>query len=275
MTRPNFLFIGPDKTGSSWIYEYLQAHPQCFVPTAKDIYFFDREYSRGLQWYEKFFAAASPEQIAMGELSHDYILSDEVADRILRDLPTVRLLSVIRNPVERSLSHYLYLRRSGLTQTNLREALEKFPELIENSRYSVMLPRFTSRFPKEQLCFLMFDDLRHRPQVFANMLTQFLGLESIDATDLGIVRPASRARSFYVARVMKGGAAVARRIGLQNLVGRVKHGPLGNLLYVPIDSSEREQLMGEDRAVLEEMLSDEVHWIREFSSNELGRASAF
>lgn len=269
MTQPTFLFIGPDKTGSSWIYEYLDAHPQCFVPEAKDLYFFDREYSRGLKWYERFFAPATSEQTAVGELSHDYILSDEVADRIREDLPGVKLISVIRNPIERTYSHYLYLRRSGLTQDSFSDALAKFPDLVENSRYSVMLERYRDRFPDEQLCFLMFDDLKRRPQVFGNQLTDFLEIERMDAENIGVVRPASRARSYHLARLMKLGAAAARRLGLQNLVGRVKHGALGQALYVPIDKSERERLSAEERAVLEEVFADEFRWLKAFTGVDI------
>ena len=269
MTRPTFLFIGPDKTGSSWIYEYLDAHPQCFVPEAKDLYFFDREYHRGLQWYGKFFAPAGPEQTAVGELSHDYILSDQVADRIRADLPEVKLVSAIRNPIDRTYSHYLYLKRSGLTQAPFAEALETFPELVENSRYSVMLQRYRDRFPDDQLCFLIFEDLRHRPQVFADQLTDFLGIDHMPAEDIGVVRPASRARSYHLARLMKIGAAGARKLGLQNMVGRLKHGALGESLYVPIDKSEREKISAGDRATLEKIFAEEFRWIREFTGVDL------
>lgn len=269
MTKPTFLFIGPDKTGSSWIFEYLDAHPQCFVPEAKDLYFFDREYHRGMAWYEKFFAPATAQQRAVGELSHDYILSDEVADRIRTDLPDVRLMAAIRNPVDRSYSHYLYLKRSGMTQGSFREALTKFPDIIENSRYSVMLPRFMDRFPQEQLLFVMFDELRTDPQRFGDRITTFLGIDPLKATDIGVVRPASRARSHHLARLMKIGAAGARRLGLQNLVGRIKHGALGKSLYVPIDKSQKERLSAEDRAMLEVQLAAEFDWIREFTGVEL------
>ncbi len=264
MNKPTFLFIGPDKTGSSWIFEYLNAHPQCFVPKAKDIYFFDREYHRGISWYKEFFNAAGPEHRAIGELSHDYILSNEVADRIRSDLPNVKLVSVIRNPVERAFSHYLYLKRSGMTTADFSEAIETFPEIIENSRYSVLLPRYIERFPKSQLCFLFFEDLRTRPQFFADQIADFLGVDRTDAQGIGIVRPASRARSIKVARLMKSGAKIARRIGLQNLVGVLKHSSVGRFLYVPIGDSDRQMMTPQDQERLDEIFFDEISWIEKF-----------
>jgi hypothetical protein len=264
MTLPNFLFIGPDKTGSSWIFEYLRSHPQCFVPEAKDIYFFDREYHRGLDWYARFFATASPAQLARGELSHDYILSAEVARRIHDDLPGVRLIAAIRDPIDRTFSHYLYMQRSGLTQLPFREALKALPELVENSRYSVMLAPYFELFGQERICCLDFDQLRRDPQAYADRIAGFLGIGPLDASKIGVVRPASRARFFWVARLMKIGAAAARRLSLQNLVGRIKHSGLAQSLYIPIDKTEGPRLSAEDRALLQDIFSDEYRWIATF-----------
>src|SRR5262245_51708602 len=96
MHRPDFLFIGPDKCGSSWLFEVLRQHPLCFVPPAKDLYFFDRYYARGWAWYERHFAAAPTGCRARGELSHDYLFSPLAAERIAASLPEVRLLTILR-----------------------------------------------------------------------------------------------------------------------------------------------------------------------------------
>ena len=83
--KPNFLFIGPDKTGSSWLYQILRGHPECHVPELKDIYFFDRFYARGLDWYLSLFDSAAPGARAVGELSHDYLFSPAAAERIAKE----------------------------------------------------------------------------------------------------------------------------------------------------------------------------------------------
>ena len=129
--KPTFLFIGPDKTGSTWLYEVLRQHAACYVPPVKDIYFFDRHYERGLDWYLSFFEPAPAGSLAAGELSHDYLFSPQAADRIARDLPNVRLLTSLRDPAERTFSHYLYMIRSGRTRLDFAAALEQFPELVD------------------------------------------------------------------------------------------------------------------------------------------------
>ena len=58
MSSPDFIYIGPDKAGSSWLHEVLLEHPQVFLTPAKGLYFFDRYYDRGLPWYVSQFDAA-------------------------------------------------------------------------------------------------------------------------------------------------------------------------------------------------------------------------
>ena len=159
-TRPNFLYIGPDKSGSTWLFHVLSRHPECYVPAAKDIYFFDRYYDRGLEWYLSFFKDAPPKAKAIGELSHDYLFSAQAASRIARDLPCVRLVTNLRNPVERTFSHYLYLVRSGKTNQSFEIALEQFPELIDNSLYAKHLSAYFREFRRANIRVLFFDRLQ-------------------------------------------------------------------------------------------------------------------
>lgn len=257
--KPNFLFIGPDKTGSSWLYSVLAQHPQCFVPPAKDIYFFDRYYHRGFTWYEKFFDCAPFGARAVGELSHDYILSSEVAARVAKDLPGVRLLTIVRNPVQRTFSNYLYLVRSGLTRAPFADALREFPSLIDNSLYGRHLEAYWALFPESQLKILFFDDLEADPRWFAWQVFEFLGLEFLETIRYEErVLPASRPRSALIARLLKSGADFARDLRLTNTVGVVKRSAFARLMYSPYPMSERPRLSNADRAALWQRFADDV-----------------
>lgn len=269
MTLPNFLFIGPDKTGSSWIFEYLKSHPDCFLPVAKDIYFFDNEYRRGLGWYETFFAESKLEHKAIGEICHDYILSDAAADAISESLSNVKLVCSVRNPRERSISHYQYLKRSGLVSGSFTDMIKQRPDLIENSRYSVMLKRYWSRFEKSDLLVLFFDDLRAKPDAFAQQVTEFLGISTKSAEHIGVVRPASRARSSLVAKQVKRCAELARALGLQNLVGRLKHSRAAQLLYVPIDKAIEDALSDNELQMLDDLFEPEIVWLEKHFNRDL------
>jgi hypothetical protein len=240
MPAPNFLFIGPDKTGSSWLFDVLDEHPRCFVPPAKDIYFFDRHYERGLDWYLGFFADAPADALAVGELSHDYLFSPLAAERIRRHFPEMRLLTCLRDPVERTFSHYLYLVRSGLTAAPFEEALERFPELVDHSRYARHLEAWFARFDSRQIAVLWFDELVRDPAAFARDVFRFLEVPVVPLESIGRrTLPASRARSVALARLAKGGANAARMLGLANLVGVTKRSRLMRLLYRPYGDAER------------------------------------
>ena len=114
--EPNFLYIGPDKSGSTWMYNILSQHPECYVPTIKDIYFFDQFYYKGIDWYLSFFKDASHNYKAVGELSHDYLYSKKAAERIFFHYPKVKLITCLRNPIDRTFSNYLFLIRNGITK---------------------------------------------------------------------------------------------------------------------------------------------------------------
>jgi len=259
MSLPNFLFIGPDKTGSTWLYEILRQHPQCFVPDCKDIYFFDRYYNRGFHWYLSFFNKSPSTALAIGELSHDYLFSQEAAKRIRNHLPNVRLLTSLRNPVERTFSHYLQLVRSGLTRQSFDEALKSFPELINNSRYAKHLNIYFKLFGRNQIKVLFFDKLQTDPRSYAEEVFDFLGIgldESIEYERR--IMAAAKPRSALIARIAKIGANAARDCGFTKLVGRIKYSRLAAMLYRPYAQGEREIMKPETRKYLNETFAPDI-----------------
>jgi hypothetical protein len=270
--RPNFLFIGPDKCGSSWLFEVLRQHHQCYVPACKDIYFFDRYYERGLGWYLSFFGSASNGAQAIGELSHDYLFSALAAERIKRDLPEVKLLTCLRNPVERTYSHYTYLVRSGMTREPFALALEHFPQLIRNSLYDKHLLEYFKRFDRRQIKILFFDDLQLDPESFAASVLQFLNLPFLEGIDYHKqVRPASRPRNFVLARMVKLAANLARDSGFPKLVGSIKHSRLTFLLYKPYSFNGRPSIDPVTRSRLEGVFRPTIEHLQDMLEVDLSR----
>ncbi|NJM74913.1 MAG: sulfotransferase domain-containing protein [Acaryochloridaceae cyanobacterium RU_4_10] len=238
--KPNFLFIGPDKTGSSWMYEILRQHPHCFVPLCKDIYFFDRDYERGLDWYFGLFQGATPSHLAIGELSHDYLFSVTAAERIYKDLPEVKLITCLRHPVERTFSHYLFMVRSGRTQDSFESALQNYPEIIHNSLYHHHLKEYFQRFPKEQIKVLFFKNLQKAPIQFVKELFEFIHIPFVPDLDYEKkILPAARPRNFAIARLAKLSATMARDLGLVTMVGVIKRSAIVRFLYEPLPAQDR------------------------------------
>lgn len=248
---PNFLYLGPDKSGSSWLFEVLRQHPDCYVPPCKDVYYFDEQYAKGMDWYASFFMEAPQQAIAVGELSHGYLFSAEAVDRIKQDLPGVRLMTSLRHPVDRCYSHYLYLVSSGLVTTSFADTIENRPGLTRSSYYAKPVAEYLKRFGPEQLKVLFFDDLQRNPRAYAAQVYDFLGLSFNEAFEYEKkVRPARQPRSFWLARLAKHGALAARKLGLVRAVGAVKHSVVAKMLYKPYKKEEIPAMHPEVRAQL-------------------------
>lgn len=227
MTKPTFLYIGADKAGSTWIYKILEAHPAVYVPEVKDLYYFDKFYHFGADWYGRHFAGAPHDAAAVGELSHDYLYSAEAIDRIATDLPGVRLLVSLRDPVERAVSHYKYMLRVGRTRAPLSEALEFFPEILDHSRYAEHLTHVYKRFPPDQVRLLWFDDLKADPVAFGRQLCEAVGAPFFpDLPYEERVLEGGRARAPGLVNLLRKGGWALRAIGLSRLVGIAKYNPL-------------------------------------------------
>ena len=153
---PNFLFIGADRCGSKSLHNMFRQHPDCYVPSIADPYFFDKNYDRGLDWYFKLFEAAPPTAKAIGELSHDYIHSQEAAERIARDLPSVKLLATLRHPIDRTFSSYASAYSAGVIRMPFEKAIEKVPMLLGNSMYADKLRTYYKLFEQDQIKVLLF-----------------------------------------------------------------------------------------------------------------------
>lgn len=240
MTQPTFLFIGPDKSGSSWMSRILSMHPDCYVPPAKDTYFFDRYYNKGLEWYLSHFTHAPSSAKAIGELSHDYLFSNEAAERIKTHFPDVKLIVCLRNPIERSLSQFQYMRRGGEVGANFDEAVEKFPKIIGNSQYLTNLQVYFDLFCVDQVEVLIFEDLKANATTFGKDLLSRLGLDlEVDLPFEERVREAGMARNRYLSLALKAGANFSRKLGFANLVGRIKNGSMAKLAYRDVRQDER------------------------------------
>ena len=83
---PNLVFLGPDKAGSTWLYQLLDWHPQAFVPPAKEMFFFDRYFDRGVDWYARQYADVGRHELVVADISHDYLFSSAAPVRIMETL---------------------------------------------------------------------------------------------------------------------------------------------------------------------------------------------
>jgi hypothetical protein len=258
---PNFIYIGPDKAGSSWLHEVLIRHEQVFMPDAKDLYFFDRYYDRGLPWYATQFKGAGPEHRVVGEVCQDYLFHPQAAARIKESLGgDVRLMVTMRDPVERAFSSYLYMLKQGENPGTFLEAVRSRPELLEHGRYATNLQRYFDMFGRDNVFVALFDDLVADPQQFIDRLLAWLQVDPMVLSDelLEARLPAGKARSATLARIARRAAGFVREHDGANLVGRVKRSSMvQRALYRPLDS-DKPAMTAEERAAVLVPLKPEI-----------------
>jgi hypothetical protein len=262
---PNFLFLGPDKAGSSWFHEALLRHPSVYLSEAKDLYFFDRYYDRGIDWYAKQFRKAGPEHTIIGEVSPYYLASPEAPERIAKDLGQPRLMTTLRDPAARAFSSYLYMRKHGLGEPTFAATMKTYPDFIEHGRYGTQLRRYLKFFPRESIQVALFDELKADPQAYFDSATDRLGLARIELPEevQGAILPASKARFTPLAAVVRKSAEVVRAADGARLVGVIKRSPVVHkLLYRPL-GDQGPKLSEEDAATIRAQLDDELKMVED------------
>ena len=184
---PNFLVIGSQKSGTTTLHSTLSKHSDVFMPGKKELNYFleSSEYSKGVRYYEGFFQKAS-QQIAIGEASPGYICHPDAPERIYECLPSVKLILIVRNPIERAYSQYWDNRRHLTEWLSFEESIEHWLKREYNpgergyfSRglYIIYINRYLKLFPRENMLILQLDELKQEPIQFFHKCCIFLGID--------------------------------------------------------------------------------------------------
>jgi hypothetical protein len=180
-TRPNFLVIGAAKAGTTSLFHYLSEHPQVFMPRAKELDFFVKElnWSKGSAWYERQFRSAPP-SATTGEASTNYTKyprHDGVPERIAAYVPTVRLVYLVRDPIERIRSQYEQRVSTGREHEPFATAIWRKADYVEASCYALQIGRYLEHFPREQLLVLTAENLLAARLDTVARVYDFLGVD--------------------------------------------------------------------------------------------------
>lgn len=203
---PSFIIIGAQKAGTTSLFNYLGQHPDIFPSFTKEVHFFDGgmkpevdTFALGESWYRAHFPAVGElgdHRVAF-EASPLYIFNPLVPGRIADLVPQVKLIAVLRDPVDRAISHYFHERRGNREHLTIDEALRaeedrlapilrsrdyKNEVFINHSykargRYGEQLERFFARFERENILIIDSDELFSRP---GDVLRQIFGFVGVD-----------------------------------------------------------------------------------------------
>jgi hypothetical protein len=197
MQLPNFLVIGATKGGTTSLHHYLGQHPEIFVLPQKETNFFAQDSSLCLidqtvtskEEYAALFADAGDAK-AIGETSPAYLAVPDTPELIAKMIPDIKLITILRNPIERAHSHFLMRKRQGKeTRETLEECLQiddLDPMRSYKSRgfYGEQLERYRKQFPMEQIHVFLYEDFLEDPLQVCKECSQFLDVDDTFTPDM-------------------------------------------------------------------------------------------
>jgi hypothetical protein len=224
MAGPNFIVIGAQRSGTSWLYEVLERHPSFWLPPIKELHFFDdpllhnkkRYYnflrmrliaglgfrhplslwdaryflqSRGDEWYRQLFSSANKRGMLTGDVTPSYATLDESAFRCMHVInPSVKIVFIMRDPITRSWSSVLKSRQKHgepyLPTPQVAIDHAHRDGVVNKSSYISTIERLEQVFPETQIFYGFFDDIISEPDLFIIRLLTFLGCEAGDVARL-------------------------------------------------------------------------------------------
>ncbi|MCD4693974.1 sulfotransferase domain-containing protein, partial [bacterium] len=176
----DFVVIGFTKCASTWLYNCLDEHLDICVARPKESDFFIKENLKNnpkrIERYNNFFNHCKTESV-VGEVSPMYIEKDVAFENILNNYPNVKLLVLLRSPLDREISILLYKKRFNKEKNfNLKEELK---ERIKDSKfyYSEYLKKWFDNFPKENILPIILESVSENPEREIGNIYSFLGVD--------------------------------------------------------------------------------------------------
>lgn len=175
---PNFVCIGAPRAGTTWLYRKLKYHKDVYVPESKkELNYFNENYGKGLDWYKKYFRK-SGKFYAVGEISPSYLYSPLSAYRMNKVKGIKKILIILRDPIERTLSHYKYLIKRNNIKRSFSHFVNEYPRAIEYSLYYKNILSYLNHFPRKNIKILIFEEVFEERSRALSEIEKFLGIDS-------------------------------------------------------------------------------------------------
>ena len=223
---PDFFILGAAKCGTASLYNWLAQHPDVCMSKPKEPLFFEAEFHRGMDYYwEKCFAHYKGQKV-VGDARHRNLFLPYVPERIYSVAPRARFVVLVRNPIDRAMSHWWMIHRRSFDmddfETAVRRNLERlskglrmdtpdeirryerelpkdglYPNYVDTGYYAEQIERYYKRFSREQLKVFLLEDLIKDPKSVVREVFGHIGVnpeecERVDYTVKNEGRPEMR-----------------------------------------------------------------------------------
>lgn len=270
-TLPNLVVIGAMNCGTTSFYHYLRWHPEIHMSTPKELHFFAKEWNwgRGLSWYSSHF---SPGAVVNGEVSPLYTTFPEhlgIAARMRGAIPDAKLIYLVRDPIERMITHYIHYVSADREHSPLAEALTRSTgnRYLERSRYWTQLEQYLEHYDADQILVLRSERLAQDRTETLRRAFEFLGVDpGFDSWRFAVRRHSSRRKR----RKTRTGRRLEQSLPVRLLRRLPNHlrWPLEDALFYPFSRRIPRLVLDEEiRRLLANQLAGEVDRLRAFTGD--------
>lgn len=296
----HLFILGAARCGTTFLRDLLNQHHQLFMSVPKEPMFFEAEYERGCEWYLSHYFPQHHTGQCTGEARHRNLLLPYIARRIAESVDDPRFVVVLRNPVERTFSHWWHWYSRGVESRSFEAVISlglegrefdglnddelarvypstlargepgdgysRFEAYIASSRYAEQIQRYLYLFGSDRLFVIFHDDLKNDPVSVVRRICEFLKLDPINKINL---------RSAAKNRAKKPGNGRWVR-NLSNVPGKFLVPPSARRIIVDRINSignpyrlEREKNLCRHGPNLYEYFQSEVEWLERWSGRDL------
>ncbi len=182
---PYFVVVGAMKSGTTSLHTYLSSHPELSVPfTRQELNFFNAHWEAGKDWYESNFDNNT--HLKRGEINPNYSMSRRlkkslVPERMYAFCPDVKIIYIVRDPIERFISHVHHNLIGGRENRSIEEIVldEKYKfGYISYGEYYFQIEKYLEFFKKDQILIISNDDLRSSVKITMSKIFKFLDVDA-------------------------------------------------------------------------------------------------
>lgn len=237
MIKPNFLCVGGQRCGTTWLYECLLEHPEVYMPLTKELNFFsDIEpctMAKGEDWYFSNFKGAEGQK-AIGEITPEYLVDVSAGQRIADSLGQIKIIVAVRDPLKRMSSGYKKGYRERKWDCSYQEFIENnIDYCVDRGLYFEQIQRYLDLFGSENVLVMVYEDSLSSPDSYVENVYEFLEIDSA-------FKPNALNSKFNIStspvnkrveRIVSIRNQLFKIPGVESLVRVILRNPLGNKIF--------------------------------------------
>lgn len=258
--KPNYIFVGPRKTGTTSIYEYLKQYDSIYFPDeVKETFYFDKFYDKGESWYLDLYKNSKKGQ-RVCEVSPSYFNNRVVRERILKDLTQPKIIITLRHPKDRFISDYLHHIRYGHIRDPFKNVQkENIEGIYSQCNYKEEVAEWLNTFGIENVLILYFEDFINEKDEYYKKICSFIDVEFDKEKNMEIKSNEGKGRGNpYLTKFATKMSFVLKSLKLNSLVKFFINIGLKKIIFQSKKMDKNEYITKDDLVTIEKELATDI-----------------